>query len=355
MKCPKVTVGVVLCGGEKYLEKALLSLVHQDYKNIEFLFRDQGKGFAASTYIQKYLPEIAQHPKVRIIQGENLWHSGGHNALIREMAGAYYVCASYDMWYAPDFVTRVVEALEKPGNKKYGTATVKICRWDFDRVERVGDVSKTNIIDSCGIGLLASHYFFDLGQTLVDAGQYDKKKEIFGGSGALVVFRKSALDKIAFQKKGGKKEFFDELIHYKNDIDLAYRLQWAGEKCLFLPGIKVWHDRQVSNQEGSMSVIFRVLKNRKTKSRWVKENSFWGHLVMMKKNFSFGDDFSFRTKWKTGLYLVKMFVFITLMEPYLWKVYGRYRKSLPEILAKKKALTKRVAPSRIESFFSDSL
>jgi len=208
--------------------------------------------------------------------------------------------------------------------------------------------SKTNFIDSCGIGALRSHYFFDIGQTKKDEGQFNQIKSVFGGSGALVVLRKRALEKISFVNAQGRTEFFDEILHYKNDVDLAYRLQWAGEKCLFIPDIKLWHDRQLTNKQDNSFVIVRILKNRKGKSAWEKENSFFGYLVIMKKNFSFGGEFSLKTKLKVLLHLSKMFVFVSIFEPSLWKAFRQYRERVSEILLKKDQMKKIISAGEIE-------
>ncbi|HEY5714060.1 MAG TPA: glycosyltransferase [Candidatus Gracilibacteria bacterium] len=355
-KATKLTIGVVLCGNEKYLPYFLDSILHQDYQNFELLLRDQSPEHQTSTYLEKELSQAVRHPNVRLIKGDNRMHSGGHNALINQMTGDVYICASYDMHYPSDFLKKTVKALLAKENQKYGVFCPKIKRWDFEWIDMDGlEKTLSNHIDSCGVGILRSHYCFDIGQTQLDQGQYDKAREVFGPSGALAIFRKSALRKVAFKNKENEDiEYFDELIHYKNDIDLAYRLRWAGERCLFLPNITVHHDRQVSNHQGNMSVILRVIKNRKGKSKWVKENSFWGHLVMMRKNAS-GVKFSWKTKKAIHIYWLKIFIFMLFLEPFLWKVYFRYRKNLKEINAKKAAITRKVKPHNIEKWFASHL
>src|SRR5690242_20286147 len=129
MNTPKVTIGLILFKGEKYLSQSLPTLADQDYPNLEFLWRDQSPNGEALEYVQKNLPAITQ--KISIEKGENLMHSGGHNVLMRKMSGEYYFCCSYDMLYSPDFVSKIVAELEKSENKKYGSATCKIMRWDF--------------------------------------------------------------------------------------------------------------------------------------------------------------------------------------------------------------------------------
>ncbi|MFH0820256.1 MAG: glycosyltransferase [Candidatus Peregrinibacteria bacterium] len=334
MAQPKVTVGVILFTGcEKYLHESLPSLMDQDYPNIEFLFRDQSPNGEVYNYLKENLPRVFEQANVKIQKGENKMHSGGHNALIGQMTGDYYVCASNDMSYPADFVSKVVAELEKPENQTYGSATVKLMQWDFEKG------LKTNQLDSCGIAIKRTHHFFDLGQGEEDKGQYDSLHSIFGGSGALVVLRKKALEDIRYQN-----EYFDELIHYKNDVDLAYRLQWAGHaSCLFLSDIRVWHDRQVGGNKG-------IIGSRSDKKRWAKEDSLFGHLVTLRKNFD--RRFSLRTQLSTWLYNTAKFFYVLFREPHLLKQYLRVRRHRDEIRAKRQAMKRIAKPSDIESFMS---
>lgn len=318
LKIPKVTIGLIVHDGcQKYLPYSIPDLLKQDYPAVEFLIRDHSEKGAVSRWLRENLPETFE--KARVTQGENLLHSGGHNALIGQMTGDYYFCLSNDMRYPPDFVSEAVAAMEKPENAGFGSATVKLMRWDFERNE------KTNTIDSAGIGIRRTHHFPDTGQGEEDRGQYDGRRAVFGGSGGCLILRKSALEKIRY-----RDEYFDALLHYKNDVDLAYRLQWAGLPCLFLPRIKVWHDRQTSHK----------------KSRWMKENSLFGHLVTLQKNFD--PRFSWNVKMLTKLYNGAKFVYFLLREPSVLKQVSEVKKHAEEIEAKKKAIIKRVSPALIE-------
>ncbi|MBN1258755.1 glycosyltransferase family 2 protein [Candidatus Peregrinibacteria bacterium] len=343
MSAPKVTIGLVLYKGEPYLKFCLPALLKQDYPHGELLMRDQSPNGEAFEYVKREMPDV--FAKLKIEKGNNRWHSGGHNALIRKMKGQYYFCVSQDMLYGHDFVTKIVEELEKPENRHFGSATCKLMRWDFsladagpsERLSRAGDLksSKTDVLDSCGIGITKAHYFFDIGQNEKDRGQYDSARHVFGASGALAVYRKTALNDIAYINAKGEKEYFDELLHYKNDIDISYRLQWAGHPCLFIPNVKVYHDRQVGK------------KKRGPASRWVKGNSFFGQHVVLMKNYSKG--FSLSVRLRTSFRHLLRQLYTLCFEPYLLRQYKILMQCEKEILAKKEAMPRRAAPNHIES------
>jgi GT2 family glycosyltransferase len=252
MAKPLVTIGLVLYKGEKYLKLALESLMAQDYPNVEYLFRDQGPEGEATAFIRTQLPDI--FAKIKIEKGENLMHGGGHNALMRQMKGDYYLCCSNDMLYPPDLVSKLVAEMEKPENQAVGSATPKLMFWDFEKAINCDlEGSKTNRIDSFGIAISHAHRFSEIGAGEEDLGRYDHQTSIFGSSGALSFYRKKALNDVAYINSNGSTEYYDSLLHYKNDCDLSYRLQWAGWKSLFLSMAKVWHDRFNGNQSQSPS------------------------------------------------------------------------------------------------------
>lgn len=293
----KVTIGVVLYG-TKYLAQSLKSLINQDYPEVEYIFRDQEEGkYSASEFIGKNLPEV--NAKARVIKGKNIYHSGGHNAIINQMSGDYYFCCSNDMLYPPDFVSKVVEAMEK--NPDFSFATCKIKRWDYENDK------KTNIIDSFGIGATEYHHFYDIGQGEEDEGQYEYLENIFGTSGALSVFTREALQLIR-----RNDEYFDEAIHYKNDVDLSYRLNLAGEKAMLIQNVTVFHDRQTDSSS--------------KKSAWVKRSSFIGEKILMKKNFS--KTLPFRVRLKTRIYHFLKTTYLLIRNPSLITAYKEIKEAL---------------------------
>jgi len=283
----KVTIGVVLYG-DKYLSKSLISLVAQDYENIEYIFLDQEEGeHSGYNFVKENLPKVFE--KAKMLKGDNLFHSGGHNKIISQMSGEIYICASNDMLYSKDMVSKIVKAFDD--NKGYSVIFPKSMQWKYGE-----DNDKSNIIDSCGIGIDKNLRTFDIGQGEEDKGQYDDLKDIFGISGSLFAIKKRALRDIKY-----KEEYFDEDIHYKNDIDLSFRLRWAGKKILFAKDIVVYHDRQVMLQ--------------KAKSHWVKESSLKGDIIVNYKNIK--DRFPKSIQRKVKFYHLKKRIFLALTSPKL--------------------------------------
>ena len=268
--------------------------------------RDQSPAGEAGKYLRAELPELVADPRVVLTAGDNLLHSGGHNALIRAMTGELYLCASVDMRYDARLLTELVAALR--ARPDFAVACPKLLQWDLAHNRR------TQRLDSCGIVAQSCHHFADCGQGERDAGQHDEREWIWGASGALFLARRSALDAVA---AGSPPQYFDELLHYKNDVDLAYRLNWAGQKTLFVPTALAWHDRQLAARSGG------VLRNRNHKSRWERENSWFGQIVVLRKNLH---GLGWRTRWATHWYLARAAVFAAVFEPWLLRQWWRARR-----------------------------
>ncbi|MFA5352412.1 MAG: glycosyltransferase [Candidatus Gracilibacteria bacterium] len=320
---PKVTIGIVLFGSG-YLKESLPSLLAQDYPNLEFLLRDHSPEGVTKKFIEENLPEVAA--KVNIEVGENLFHSGGMNALIAKSTGEYFVAASTDMLYSPDLISKAVAELEKPENKQFGFAAPRLRQWDAAWNER------SKIIDSVGISITHSHRFYDIGSGELDNGQFDNLREVFGASGALAIYRRVALDDIAL-----KGEYFGEYLHYKNDVDISYRLQWAGWKCLALKDCIAWHSRGLSKE-----------KQREKRSKLEIENSFFGQHATILKNFS--PDFSLRVKISTHLRNFFTLIYSAIFETSSLLQLRKLRELKPKLIAKGRLTPHRVAASEIEKY-----
>jgi GT2 family glycosyltransferase len=323
---PLVSIGIVLFHGEKYLPFSLSSLFQQSYQNIEFLIRDQSTNGEATEYIQNNIFSLPKN--ISFKTGENLLHSGGHNTLMRKMKGEYYVCASYDAVYDKNAIQYLVQILEE--NKDFSVAVPKLFHWDFAKVLNGKlQASKTDILDSAGMIVQKNHEAYDKGYGEADHGRYSVTKEVFGASGAFFMIRKTALQKIAFKNDQQKTEYFDELLHYKDDVDLFYRLRVAGEKCLFVPSAHAWHDRQISSI--------------KKKNDFGKANSLFGHFVFLRKNFSW--EYSLGTKLKVFWSIAKRLAYTVFFQR---NVLKQYKKTLPEIVKKKEAMTRNISSSEME-------
>ena len=347
VRSPKVTVGILTYNSEKYLEPCLRSLLGQDYENLEIVVLDNASVDNTVGCIK------SGFPGVRLIEGEeNVGFGCGHNIILRESEGDFYACLNIDMIFEPNFISELVRAIsEKP---VYGSAGGKLKRWDFEAYCQDGgavqDKGKTNFIDSMGIKIFRSHRFEDVGQAEVDYGQYDNERDIFGVSGAAVLYRRKALEDTAFVNEDGVREYFDELMFmYKDDVDLAYRLQWGGWKCRFTPASVAFHDRTISAPGRGM---VEMVQNRLKKIAKVNQGSYLNHHILLGKNFV--SEFSLGVRGATFWYNSKVFVYLLFFETETlgqwWKLFWLRSK----VRQRREGMVRRVSQAEIEGLMEAS-
>lgn len=76
---------------------------------------------------------------------------------------------------------------------------------------------------------------------------------VFGASGSSAIYRAEALAKV-----GGYDPAFGS---YYEDVDLAFRLRWAGYACAFAPGCRILHDVSASYDHARPELQRRMARN----------------------------------------------------------------------------------------------
>jgi GT2 family glycosyltransferase len=296
----KLTIGFIIYGDNavNYLSHFLPSIFSQEYTNFSVLAVNNSgnKQNLAVKYIEEYYPQI------KILHSEvNLGFARAFNIMFnmaREDGSEYFLALNPDTILEKNVIKILLEKIE--GNQELGSVSPKLLKWDFENGK------KTKQIDSCGIILKPGLKFIDLGQAEEDQDRYDNKF-ILGPSGAAALYRMSALQKVKFDN-----QFFDELMFmYKEDCDLAYRLNLAGFKSICVGDAIVYHDRTVFGKGYSN---FKVAMNRKNKSKKTKQWSFLNQQIIFYKYWKIQD-------WNNKILIIwqeiKMLVFILIFEQYL--------------------------------------
>lgn len=111
---PRVSIGMPVFDGERFLGEAIESLLAQDFEDFELIVSDN-----AST---DRTPEIcmefaAADRRVRYLRNEeNLGAAYNYNRLVSEARGTYFKWAPHDDLHAPGYLRRCVEVLDRdPG------------------------------------------------------------------------------------------------------------------------------------------------------------------------------------------------------------------------------------------------
>ncbi len=119
------------------------------------------------------------------------------------------------------------------------------------------------IIDSAGQGYTVAGWAYRRGHGSRFGPPFDEAVAVFGTTGCAAVFRRRALDEQS-------SVFRDDFACYYEDTDLAFRLQRAGWRCLYVPGSVVRHKVSRSYDKRSGLRAYHVSRN--------LEIVFWEHM-----------------------------------------------------------------------------
>ena len=132
------------------------------------------------------------------------------------------------------------------------------------------------LVDSAGMVMSASGRHFDRGAAAPLCPELCRPAWVFGASGAAALYRRAALEDVAYP--GG--EVMDEsFFAYREDADLAWRLQRRGWVCLYEPAARGAHARGFRPEAGrrGAEVINRLSVRNRFLLRW--SNADWRWLV----------------------------------------------------------------------------
>lgn len=107
-KKPLVSVVIPCYNDEKYVEKAVQSILHQTSEKIEIIVVDDGSNKRTKKILKKLRPTITL-----LISQENQGQSVARNNGIRQANGKYILNLDSDDYFEPSFCSKAVEAFEK--------------------------------------------------------------------------------------------------------------------------------------------------------------------------------------------------------------------------------------------------
>lgn len=129
---PRVSVGMPVFNGEKYLKQALDSILAQTYQDFELVISDN----ASTDKTQQICLEYAKRDcRVSYYRSErNFGASWNHNRVFKLSLGKYFKWAAHDDVIAPEFLFKCVNVLEKDHS-------VVLCHSKTARIDEFGEVT----------------------------------------------------------------------------------------------------------------------------------------------------------------------------------------------------------------------
>lgn len=107
---PKVSIGLPIYNGERYLEETLDSLLAQTYADFELIISDNGSTDGTERICQEY---CARDSRIRYFRNQkNNGAARNYNRVFEFSSGEYFKWAAHDDVLSPTFVEKCVAALD---------------------------------------------------------------------------------------------------------------------------------------------------------------------------------------------------------------------------------------------------
>ena len=215
---------IVSWNGRRLLERCLPAVLSQSYSEFEVVLLDNGSTDGSLEWVR------ASYPSLRLLRRDrNLGFARANNQAIQVARGRYVATLNNDAEPDPDGLDEMVSALES-------SPTVGMCA---SRMVRADDPS---IVDSCGIEVDRAAIGWNRRAGEVDRPE-EKPYEVFGPCAGAALYRRAMLDQVGM--------FDADFFAGYEDIDLAWRAQRMGWRCLYVPSARVVHRHSSTFKEGS--------------------------------------------------------------------------------------------------------
>jgi GT2 family glycosyltransferase len=244
---PAVAVIILNWNGCGHLAACLPALYAQTYQNFETIVVDNGSTDGSQEWLREH------YPQVQLMENPtNRGFAAANNQAIRTTRAEYIVLLNNDTVAESGWLEALVAAAES--DPTIGMVASKMLL-----------ASSPGIIDSAGIAIDRAGIAWGR-----EGGQPDRPAatgapvEVFGASGGAALYRRALLEDIG--------PFDEAFFAYLEDVDLAWRAQWAGWRCVYAPDAVVWHHHSAT---GNRIPHF--------KSRLLGRNKVW----LLAKNYPF--------------------------------------------------------------------
>jgi GT2 family glycosyltransferase len=212
---PSASVIVPNWNGAEHLPTCLDSLKRQTLAGVEVIVADNGSSDESLRLLER------RYRGVQVLAlGENRGFAGACNAGMRAARGDPVVLLNNDTEVAEDWLAQVLAAFER--HPEAGMVASKMLLFDRrDIFHTAGDFYRVDGVPG------------NRGVWEKDVGQYDQETYVFGACGGSAAYRRAMLDEVGL---------LDEAFFYScEDVDLAWRAQLAGWRCVYAPRAVVYH------------------------------------------------------------------------------------------------------------------
>jgi len=179
---------------------------------------------------------------LRVVQERgNTGFAAAFNRGVRMTRSPWVLSLNPDCAPRHDFVARLLAAAAGEGGGRAGAVAGRLLR------ARGPSLEEEPVLDAAGMIVTRSGRHLDRGAGEPEPGRYLTPDWVFGGTGAATLYRRQALQDVAYPDSQVLAEGF---FAYREDAELAWRLQWRGWGCRYEPSAVAVHRRGLRPEEG---------------------------------------------------------------------------------------------------------
>ena len=229
-----VTVIIVNFNGQALVGQCLDALRRQTFADFSVIVVDNASKDGSVDYIRRHYPEV------RLIRlQENLGFSRANNIAMAGVQSEFIALLNNDAVAHPRWLEHLVGALR--ANEAAGfTASKMVYQSAPGTIDRAGDGYTW-----AGAGLLRGR-----GDA---SGRWDREEWIFGACAGAALYRTRMLMDVGF--------FDDRFFLLYEDVDLSFRAQLKGYRCLYVPQAVVYHATTQTIGYDSPSAVYYGHRN----------------------------------------------------------------------------------------------
>jgi len=222
----QVSVIIPTWDGKAYLERCLPAVMAHTGLDCEVVVVDNHSQDGSVEWIGQHFPAV------RVIRNEmNVGVAPAINQGIQASEGEYVVALNNDTIVTPGWLVALVEAVQSDPCVGMCAPKMLLCH-------------PPHLFDAAGIEVDRAGIAWNRwGGDAEEDHPNRELEQVFGPCAGAALYRRAMLDDIGL--------FDEDFFAYLEDVDLAWRAQWAGWKCVYVPEAVIYHAHSATAREGS--------------------------------------------------------------------------------------------------------
>jgi GT2 family glycosyltransferase len=256
---PQVDLVIVNWNGLRHLPACFQALRVQTLTDFQVWLVDNGSTDGSVDWVRRHAPQTRV-----LLNSRNRGFAAANNQAIRAGHAPYVATLNNDTIADPTWLAELAHALDEA--PRLGAAASLMLFAD-----------RSDMINSAGVAVDRLGIAWDrLGGRPVSASEA-APTTVFGACAGAALYRRAMLDDIGL--------FDEDFFAYLEDVDLAWRAQWAGWETVYVPGARVLHCHSATAGEGSpfkrrllgRNKVWLILKNYPLPYLWQYWLLIWGY------------------------------------------------------------------------------